>query len=238
VVVKMDIRERLKEIEEGLPGDLPDIKIAERYKESVEKVSNVDKLLNAFEKIKDLKVDYFDFYEKASEKLNSINYSLKDIEDLCPVIEGDEDKIGIYISAAINKIIKDGEEVRLNFGNRKINFLGMYLSRGKVIVEGDAGYYVGYEMDGGNINVEGGASYYVGREMKGGSIYIKGNAGDDVGEEMKGGTISIGGNAGKCVGDFSEGGEIRIEGNYKSIGENCKAKIYHKGKLIESYTKN
>ncbi|MEO0220175.1 MAG: hypothetical protein ABIL89_08585, partial [candidate division WOR-3 bacterium] len=88
----MDIRERLKEIEESLPGDLPDIKIAERYEKSVEK-TNVDKLLNAFEKIKDLKVDYFDFYERASEKLNSINYSLKDIEDLCPVIEGDEDKI-------------------------------------------------------------------------------------------------------------------------------------------------
>ncbi|MEO0220173.1 MAG: hypothetical protein ABIL89_08575 [candidate division WOR-3 bacterium] len=231
----MDIRERLKEIEENLPGDLPDIKIAERYEKSVEK-TNVDKLLNAFEKIKDLKVDYFySFYKISSKGLKSINYSLKDIEDLCPVIEGDEDKIGIYISAAINKIIKDGEEVRLNFGNKRIDFIGLYLSKGKIIVGGGAGDYVGYGMKGGNINMEGGAGNFVGIWMEGGNINIEGGAGDYVGRGMKGGSISIGGNAGKYVGGSSEGGEIWIDGDYKSIGKNCKAKIYHKGKLVRKW---
>ncbi|MEM5832371.1 MAG: hypothetical protein QXT38_03630, partial [Candidatus Aenigmatarchaeota archaeon] len=129
------------------------MKGTERYEKSVEK-TNVGKLLNAFEKIKNWKIiDYFDFYEISSDELNSINYSLKDIENLCPVIKGNKYKIGVYISAAINKIIKDGEEVRLNFRNKRIDFIGLYLSKGKIIVEGNAGDCVGFKMNGGNINI-------------------------------------------------------------------------------------
>ena len=250
----MDIRKRLKEIEEILPGDYGDLSSAKKYLDSIER-SGVNELLSVFEKMKDVEFDYYSsFYEIFSKELNFITYSLKDIEDLCPIIKGDEDRIGIYISAAINKIIKDGDEVRLNFRNRRIDFIGMYLSKGKVIVEGDAGdsfgrlmkggsihikgnarSYVGYEMENGSIIVEGNARDNVGSGMKGGSIIVEGNARDNVGSGMKNGNIIIEGNAGNNIGYYSQTGEIRIDGEYKSIWWGCEAKIYHKGKLIRRY---
>ncbi|MEM5881796.1 MAG: hypothetical protein QXJ14_03705 [Candidatus Aenigmatarchaeota archaeon] len=213
----MDIRKRLKEIEEILPGDYGDLSSAKKYLDSIER-SGVNKLLNIFkeieEEIKNTEfIIYSSFYEMVSKELNFITYSLKDIEDLCPIIKGDEDRIGIYISAAINKIIKDGDEVRLNFRNRRIDFIGMYLSKGKVIVEGDVGNNVGHGMKGGSIHIKGNARSYIGYEMENGNIIVKGNAGDFVGSWMKGGSIHIKGNAGVGVGFGMENGNIIVKGN-------------------------
>ncbi|MEM2174767.1 MAG: hypothetical protein QXI58_04000, partial [Candidatus Micrarchaeia archaeon] len=233
----MDIRKRLKEIEEILPGDYGNLSSAKKYLDSIER-SGVNELLSVFEKMKDVEFDYYSsFYEIFSKELNFITYSLKDIEDLCPIIKGDEDKIGVYISAVINKIIKDEDEVRLNFGDRRINFIGMYLSKGKIIVEGNAGDFVGSWMKGGSIHIKGNGRNYVGYEMGNGNIIVEGNAGGFVGCRMKGGIIHIKGNAGSFVGCYSKGGEIRIDGEYKSIGDGCKANIYHKGKLVRGWLK-
>ncbi|MEM2174764.1 MAG: hypothetical protein QXI58_03985, partial [Candidatus Micrarchaeia archaeon] len=84
----MDIRKRLKEIEEILPGDYGDLSSAKKYLDSIEKVTNVEKLLSVFEEFKDMKPDNkhgytHDFicylYQAYSNRLRFVTYSLKDI---------------------------------------------------------------------------------------------------------------------------------------------------------------
>ncbi|MEM5816157.1 MAG: hypothetical protein QXL14_03890, partial [Candidatus Aenigmatarchaeota archaeon] len=118
----MDARQRLKEIEEGLYGDEDDVNLdsAKKYLESLDSTKNkngVKSLLKVFEKLKkDAKLIYsnsnftFSFYQMAEEKLKLFDYTLDDIEYICPIIDGNEDEIGIFISAAINKIIKKEDE--------------------------------------------------------------------------------------------------------------------------------
>jgi formylmethanofuran dehydrogenase subunit C len=102
----------------------------------------------------------------------------------------------------------------------KIRKIGFETSSGSVIIEGNAGMYVGEDMTGGSIIVIGNAGSWLGMRMKGGRIEVKGNTGDYVGagyrgtdKGMKGGTIIIHGNAGNEAGCWMTSGNIRIKGN-------------------------
>ena len=102
----------------------------------------------------------------------------------------------------------------------KIRKIGSKTSSGSVIIEGNAGMYVGEGMTGGSILVTGDTGSWLGMRMKGGRIEVKGNTGDYVGAGyrgtdlgMKGGTIIIHGNAGNEVGCWMKNGNIRIYGN-------------------------
>lgn len=102
----------------------------------------------------------------------------------------------------------------------KIRKIGFETSSGSVIVEGNAGMYVGEDMTGGSILVTGNAGSWLGMCMKGGRIEVKGNTGDYMGagyrgtdQGMKGGTIIIHGNAGNEAGCWMTNGNIRIKGN-------------------------
>lgn len=116
----------------------------------------------------------------------------------------------------------NGEEdttIRVVGNASKIRKIGSKTSSGSVIVEGDAGMYVGEDMSGGSILVTGNAGSWLGMRMKGGRIEVKGNTGDYVGAGyrgtdlgMKGGTIAIHGNAGNEVGCWMTNGNIRIYG--------------------------
>ncbi len=64
------------------------------------------------------------------------------------------------------------------------------------------------------------------------SLVVKGNAGFATGTRMEKGIIKIMGDAGKYIGGASEGGKIHVSGRIRSIGQDCEAKIYRKGKLI------
>jgi len=141
-------------------------------------------------------------------------YNLKDLENLSHKIDimEDDGKTGIFFSALINKIIKPLDTLKLNF-NEKIHSLGSYLSRGTIILESNAGDYLGDSMTGGKIIVKGNAGWDTGQSMEGGEIHIKGSVKDWIGRDMI-------------------GGEIHISGYLGLIYYNCKGKIYHKGKLL------
>jgi formylmethanofuran dehydrogenase subunit C len=115
----------------------------------------------------------------------------------------------------------DGETTIRIVGNAaKVRKIGYRTSSGSVIIEGNAGMYLGEEMTGGSIIVAGDVGSWCGMGMKGGRIEIKGNAGDYVGAGyrgttlgMRGGAILIQGNAGREVGCWMGNGTIRIKGN-------------------------
>ena len=98
--------------------------------------------------------------------------------------------------------------------------IGAELTEGEVVVEGDAGAYLGDRMKGGKIEVKGGAGVLAGASMSGGSITIAGDAGERaagiaVGETlgMRGGQLTINGNAGPLLGERMRRGFVIVGGN-------------------------
>ena len=144
--------------------------------------------------------DYEDDISTASALLKGVNYTIKDIEELCLILSksyaNETTSIGIFISAAINKIIKETDTIVLDFESIKVNFLGYNLPCGNLIIKGNAGDRTGYSMQSGSITIHGNAGDATGRFMKDGSIIVDGNAGSFTGDYMKGGSITIHGNAG------------------------------------------
>ena len=89
--------------------------------------------------------------------------------------------------------------------------LGIGMSKGEIIVDGDAEDYVGICMKGGKIIVNGKVKDCAGCCMLGGEIWVNGDAGKDLGSFMEGGRIVVNGNAEEGIGDFMFGGEIWVK---------------------------
>ena len=98
--------------------------------------------------------------------------------------------------------------------------IGAGLAEAEIVVDGDAGAYLGDAMKGGKIVVKGSAGVLAGASMSGGSIVIDGNAGERaagiaVGETlgMRGGQLAIKGNAGPLLGERMRRGFVIVGGN-------------------------
>lgn len=111
----------------------------------------------------------------------------------------------------------------------KLDHIGHGISSGGIVVNGNAGAYLGQFMSGGDITVNGNTGIYTACEMKGGVIKINGNAGDFVGAArigykngMTGGTVIVTGNTGDRTGDHMRRGMILIEGN---AGDYCGSRM-------------
>ena len=116
---------------------------------------------------------------------------------------------------------------RLIFKNAcdKLDRIGCDMQGGEILIEGDAGAYLGQGMRDGKIVVDGNAGAMAGCEMRGGLLQINGNVGDQLGSElpgnkkgMQGGMIIVKGNCGDRVGDLMRRGTILVEGN---VGDYC-----------------
>ena len=93
--------------------------------------------------------------------------------------------------------------------------IGQGLTEGEIVVDGDAGAYLGSKMRGGRIAVSGSAGALAGASMRGGTIDIARNAGERAGgvavgeaHGMRGGRLSIGGMAGALLGERMRRGLI------------------------------
>lgn len=110
------------------------------------------------------------------------------------------------------------------------------LKHGEVVIQGDAGDYLGVLNDGatikvtknagkyladnmttGTVIVEGSADYGAGQYCYGGAVIIRGNAGDFTATMNKGATIIVAGNVGDEVGTYMLEGDLIVVGN---AGEN------------------
>jgi formylmethanofuran dehydrogenase subunit C len=111
------------------------------------------------------------------------------------------------------------DELEIHGDLGKVKWIGQGMSRGSIVVHGNAGMHLGSAMKGGTIEVHGNASDWVGAEMTNGLIRIRGNAGGQIGAAyrgslagMKGGAIIVGGTAGLEVGMRMKRGVIVIGG--------------------------
>lgn len=125
-------------------------------------------------------------------------------------IEGDG---GDYLGA-----LNDGATIHVlqNAGR----YLADNMTRGTVIVEGNADYGVGAYCYGGTAVVKGNAGDFAAVMNKGASIIVNGNVGNEVATYMLAGDLVIVGNAGKNLGNYLIRGDIYIGGQWESLGHN------------------
>jgi formylmethanofuran dehydrogenase subunit C len=112
-----------------------------------------------------------------------------------------------------------GDELEIRGDARNVKWIGRGMTRGSILIQGNAGMHLGAYMKGGTIEVTGNASDWVGAEMSSGLIRVRGNAGGQVGAAyrgsasgMKDGTILIEGAAGIEVGMRMKRGTIAVGG--------------------------
>jgi formylmethanofuran dehydrogenase subunit C len=110
-------------------------------------------------------------------------------------------------------------KLRLVGTNASCDRIGQRLTQGEILIEGDAGAYLGAAMRGGRITLTGSAGAFAGGSMAGGLIEIAGDAGERaggvvVGEAfgMRGGRLAIGGKAGPLLGERMRRGLIVVSG--------------------------
>ncbi len=112
-----------------------------------------------------------------------------------------------------------GDALEIRGDARNVKWIGRGMTRGSILIQGNAGMHLGAYMKGGTIEVTGNASDWVGAEMTDGLIWIRGNAGGQVGAAYRGsasgmqnGTILIDGSAGIEVGMRMKRGTIAVGG--------------------------
>lgn len=152
------------------------------------------------------------------ETMKKIPYTTKDVEKFSvhlagyTEVEDFDKKSGLFLSALVNYCNDMDYVIHTRHLPILLSYVG-YNNTKNLIVEGDAGAYLGEDMRKGNIVVSGNATEGVGNWMSDGRIIVKGNVDYAVGEGMEGGEIRVGGNAGNWVGLGMVNGAISIGGN-------------------------
>jgi len=143
----------------------------------------------------------------------------KEIEDL-KIWEGNKQKkLGQLFR--VEETGKEQETIVTVCGDvSKVRRIGVYMTGGEIIIQGDAGMHLGEEMKGGKITVHGNVGGWAGSMMKDGTIEIHGNASHYLGAPyrgsnrgMRGGKIIVYGNVGNEAGTYMRKGLIKIYGN-------------------------
>ena len=117
--------------------------------------------------------------------------------------------------AKVNKALREA----LNGGpievkNAKhLHGLGAGFKKGEVIVQGDAGDYLGVLNDGATIRVTQDAGKYAADNMTGGVLIIEGDADYGVGQYCYGGTVVVHGSAGDFTATMNKGATIIVNGD-------------------------
>ncbi|MFQ6050103.1 MAG: hypothetical protein ACE5K4_00240 [Candidatus Hydrothermarchaeota archaeon] len=184
-------------------------------------------------------------YKIAYNSLKNLNYSIKTVEefskdlwklqDLYTDIEDFKSKAGVFLSALIN--VRREEDMCLDLRKLRdpLDYVGVFLQGGRIIIEGNVGDRLGHMMRSGRIEIKGNAGEKAGSDMYGGEIIIHGDAGHKAGHYMWGGKMEIKGNTGYMLGYNMLGGEIIIHGDTQDMVGNwmTKGSIRIKGRAGE-----
>ena len=115
----------------------------------------------------------------------------------------------------------NGDEVLVFEGDLKhVKHIGENMSRGLLVVNGDAGMHLAQHMKGGTLVVNGNLEPRCCCEMSGGTVIVNGNAKAMLGSPlpgnnkgMRGGLIAVFGSAGSRVGEGMRRGLIALSGD-------------------------
>lgn len=113
----------------------------------------------------------------------------------------------------------NADQIAIEGGSARFDYVGRGMTRGELVVEGDAGFAAGRDMGGGRLQIRGNVGPWAASGLRAGQIDIAGDAGERLGGPlagerlgMAGGVVVVGGNAGERAGDRLRRGLIVIEG--------------------------
>lgn len=158
-------------------------------------------------------VEKYDLY---ALRLRKVSYGLDNIQEFIDAsdLKADPTNLGIFISAAINKVMGEDDMLELNARFFELNWLGMRLPRGTLILNGDLGIGAAYLMLGGEFTVKGNAGMRAGEGISGGNFLVIGNVGSFAAKDMTGGAMITDGNAGPEAANHMGGNAVfLIHGN-------------------------
>lgn len=117
--------------------------------------------------------DGFKYYIKGfiKEKFSDKIIDEGIVQSIINLIEGFPDikvELGFLLSELLDLSYLSSIHIRIN---KSWNYLGAY-NKKNLIISGDCGDYLGYEMEGGEIIVFGNSGNFIGYSMKDGKIYI------------------------------------------------------------------
>ena len=122
-----------------------------------------------------------------------------------------------------------GDTLEIHGSSDQLDRIGAGMTRGRVVVQGEAGCQLGLGMTGGTIEVTGSVAAFAASSMRGGEIRIAGNAGDFLAgavpgnhQGMQGGLVLVGGNAGDRAGDRMRRGTLLVGGD---TGDYCASRM-------------
>lgn len=115
---------------------------------------------------------------------------------------------------ALNSALKKLDGIPVQVKNAEhVHGIAAGLKHGEIIIEGDAGDYLGVLNAGATIKVTKNAARYVADNMTAGTVIIEGNADYGVGQYCYGGTIVVRGNVGDFTAVMNKGAAIIVGGN-------------------------
>ncbi len=139
------------------------------------------------------------------EDLKAVNRHLKDLLNGQPVIVKN---VGHLHGLAAG--LKHGEVVvQGNAGD----YLGVLNAGATIKVTRNAGKYVADNMTAGTVIIEGSAECGAGQYCYGGTVVVRGDAGDFTATMNKGATIIVAGNIGREAGTYMLKGDLIVVGN-------------------------
>lgn len=113
----------------------------------------------------------------------------------------------------------DVEQIRIQNGCDRLDYVGQEMKSGELLVDGDVGIQAGRLLSGGRLTVLGNTGPWAASGMKTGVFEIRGTAGDRLGGPlageiagMRGGIVIVRGSVGERAGDRMRRGTIIIEG--------------------------
>lgn len=98
-------------------------------------------------------------------------------------------------------------------GAAHLNGLVAGCNAGEVVIEGDAGDYLGVLNDGATIRVQGNSGRFLADNMTQGTVIVEGNAGDGAAAYCYGGTVVVRGNAGNFTAVMNKGATVIVGGD-------------------------
>ncbi|MFH0860784.1 MAG: hypothetical protein V1921_06250 [Candidatus Altiarchaeota archaeon] len=123
-----------------------------------------------------------------------------------------QNRAGLLYTALVQASSRDEFKIKMR---KPVNFLGHVLDGKKIIVDGDVGHKVGWEMKHGEIIVNGNAGMWAGMSKLNGNIHIKKNAGKYAGSWARAGEITVDGDTDAGTGQFLCGGRVTVMGDAK-----------------------
>lgn len=108
----------------------------------------------------------------------------------------------LKVGDAFEVSIEAAETAKLTFKNTTAShqYIGFGMTAGQLVVEGDAGDFLGAQLQNGVLICKGNTGARAGDRMRRGMLLIEGNAGDYCGSDMMAGTLGVLGSTGAHLG--------------------------------------